>query len=464
MMRRFLFSFVGLCFAVCCAPAAAEVKLHGLFTDHMVLQQGMDVPVWGTAADGEKVTVSIGDQKVETTGAGGKFRVNLKPLSAGGPHTLVVAGTNTVTLGDVLVGEVWICSGQSNMQLAVAQGETPEKIIAESANPKIRLFTVPRDRDANPRSDVKSSWVECGPTTVGDFSAVGYHFGRALHAKLGVPVGLISCNVGGTAAEEWTSREVLESDEDLKPTLKNDRSTTLYNAMLHPLAPFAIRGAIWYQGESNAGRAEQYRELFPAMIKNWRDLWGQGDFPFLFVQLAPWKMIVDTPGDSDWAELREAQLMTTKNVPKTAMAVITDFGDEKDIHPKPKASVGERLALAARAIAYGEKIVYSGPVCSKMEIRGNEAVLSFDHVGGGLEVRGEKLKGFTIAGADGAFVNADARIDGDKVVVKNDALNEPKMVRFGWANYPVVNLYNKDGLPATPFRTDELPGVTAGRR
>lgn len=234
--------------------------------------------------------------------------------------------------------------------------------------------------------------------------------------------------------------------------------------MIHPLAPFAIRGAIWYQGESNAGRAEQYRKLFPAMIKNWRDHWGQGDFPFLFVQLAPWRMIVDAPGESDWAELREAQLMTLKASPNTGMAVITDLGDEKNIHPVPKAPVGERLALAARSVAYGEKLVFSGPVYTKLEVKGNEAVLSFDHVGGGLETRGEKLLGFTIAGEDKVFYNAEARIDGDKLIVKHDQVKTPTMVRYGWANFPIVNLYNKEGLPATPFRTDDLPGVTTGRR
>jgi sialate O-acetylesterase len=464
MRYRPLFTLAVLVVPLLAARASAEVKLHGLFSSHMVLQQGMEIPVWGTAADGEKVTVLIDDQKVETTAGEGKFRVKLKALKAGGPFKLTVQGTNTITLDDVLVGEVWICSGQSNMQWEVHRCETPQKIIAESANEKIRLYQVPRDRDKNPRSDVVGSWTECGPKTVDDFSAVGYHFGRALQAKLGVPVGLINSNVGGTAAEEWTSRQVLEGDEDLKPTLGNGNSTTLYNAMIHPLAPFAIRGAIWYQGESNAGRAEQYRELFPTMIKNWRDLWGQGDFPFLFVQLAPWKMKVDSPQDSDWAELREAQLMTLKASPHTGMAVITDLGDENDIHPVPKGPVGERLALAARSVAYDEKLVFSGPVFSKMDVDGVNAVLSFDHVGGGLEARGDKLLGFTIAGEDKVFYNAEARIDGDKVVVNHAEVKKPAMVRYGWANYPIVNLYNKEGLPATPFRTDSLPGVTAGRR
>jgi sialate O-acetylesterase len=444
--------------------AQAEVKVHGLFTSHMVLQQGKKVPIWGTAADGEAVTVTVGEQKLETKAAGGKWRVDLAEMKAGGPLKITIAGTNTITLDDVLVGEVWICSGQSNMEMTVRSSADADKEIANAKHPKIRLFTVPRERDPKPRTDVKGNWVECTPQSIPNFTAVGYFFGRALQAKLDVPIGLISTNVGGTAAEEWTSREVLEANPDFKPTLKNGNSTTLYNAMLVPLAPFAIRGAIWYQGESNAGRAEQYRTLFPAMIKNWREIFGQGDFPFLFVQLAPWRMIVDQPTDSDWAELREAQSMTLKASPATGMAVITDVGDEKDIHPKQKQPVGERLALAARSIAYGEKLVFSGPTYSKLAVNGKEAVVSFDHVGGGLVAKGDSLSGFTIAGADRKFHNAKARIEGDKVIVSSDQVAAPVAVRFGWANFPVVNLFNKEGLPASPFRTDEFPGVTAGRR
>lgn len=442
----------------------AEVKLHGLFTSNMVLQQDAKVPVWGTAADGEKVTVTIGDQKAEATAGGGTWRIELPAMKAGGPHKLVIQGTNTITLENVLVGEVWICSGQSNMEWSVRNSGEPDATMAAAKHPKLRLFTVPRERDDKPRKDVKGQWVECSPQSVEHFSAVAYHFGVALQQKLGVPVGLISTNVGGTAAEEWTSREVLAANPTFEPTLKNNRSTTLYNAMLHPLAPFAIRGAIWYQGESNAGRAEQYRTLFPAMIKNWRDLWGQGEFPFLFVQLAPWRMIVNEPVESDWAELREAQLLTLKASPATGMAVTTDVGDERDIHPKQKKPVGDRLALAAFSIAYGEKIASSGPSFKELTVRGKEAVLTFTDVHGGLEAKGDKLLGFTIAGEDKKFHNAEARIEGETVIVTSPQVEAPVAVRYGWANFPVVNLFNKAGLPASPFRTDDFPMITAGRR
>jgi sialate O-acetylesterase len=237
--------------------------------------------------------------------------------------------------------------------------------------------------------------------------------------------------------------------------------TALYNGMIAPLQPYAIQGVIWYQGESNAGRAYQYRALFPLMIQSWRDSWKQGDFPFLFVQLAPFMAISPEPQESTWAELREAQLLTTHKLKNTAMAVITDVGDERDIHPKQKAPVGERLALAAQALAYGKQVEYSGPVYDQMKIEGNKAILSFKHVGGGLVVKGVKLHGFTIAGPDHQFVNAEASIQDDKVVVWSPKVEKPVAVRFGWANYPVVNLWNKAGLPASPFRTDRFATLTS---
>lgn len=461
--------WAGCCLAavilvVTASAARAEVKVHGLFSDQMVLQQGVKVPVWGTAADGEKVTVTFGEQKVETTAEKGKWRVDLAPLKPGPAATLTIAGTNRIELKEVLVGEVWICSGQSNMEWPVRQTADPDKYIAESENPNIRLYTVPRERDAKPRSDVRGQWQPCNPKTTPNFSAVAYHFARHLQPKIKVPIGLISTNVGGTAAEEWTCKELLEADPILQPTLRNKNSTTLYNAMIHPLAPFAIRGAIWYQGESNAGRAEQYATLFPTMIKNWRTLWGQGDFPFLFVQLAPWKMIVSEPCDSDWAELREAQWQTTKSCPHTAMAVITDVGDEKDIHPKQKDPVGQRLALAAQSLAYGQTVVFNGPEYEKLAVDGNKAVVHFKHAAGGLKVKGDAVTGFAICGDDKKFYNAQAKIDGSTVVVTCEQVAKPVAVRFGWADFPVVNLFNQEGLPATPFRTDTFPGKTVGRR
>lgn len=500
--------WTGLLVAV---AAWADVKPMALFSDHTVLQQQAPIPIWGTADPGEEVTVTLGDQKVTTKAdANGCWMVKLQPLPAGGPYELGISGKNQITLKDVMIGEVWICSGQSNMQWSVRASANAEQEIANSANPLIRLFTVPRQAKPEPQKDVQGTWVVCGPETVPDFSAVGYFFGRELQKKLGVAVGLINTSYGGTPAEAWTNWNKLTTMPELSPIVdrhrealakypenqkkyeeaiaayreraraareKGERFTErapgppmgpenpnspagLYNAMIAPLVPYGFRGAIWYQGESNAGRAYQYRTLFPAMITSWRDVWNQGDFPFLFVQLAPFMKIEPEPSESAWAELREAQLLTMLNCPNTAMAVITDVGEEDDIHPKKKQPVGERLAIAARALAYGEQIEYSGPIYDHMEIQGNKAILHFTHVDGGLECRGEKLTGFTICGEDRKFVNAEAKIEGDTVVVWSDQVEKPVAVRYGWANYPVVNLWNKAGLPASPFRTDDFPGIT----
>jgi sialate O-acetylesterase len=463
--KRTLF-FVLLVGAMCRPEQAlAEVKLHGLFTEGMVLQQGTKVPVWGTAADDEKVTVKIQDQEVSTTAKNGKWRVNLKNLKPGGPYEMTVQGTNTIQFKDVLVGEVWVCSGQSNMEWPLSASRNPKEAIEKSANANIRLFFTPKPKSTNiittPQTELvpwkaPTKWRACGPETVPNFSAVGYFFGRDLQKARNVPVGLIQSAWGGTPAEAWTSKEVLETTAGLKGL----KGSGLYNGMIAPLMPFAIKGVIWYQGESNAGQAYQYRTLFPAMIKNWRDDWKQGDFAFLFVQLAPW----DVPKQPTWPELREAQLLTAQKVRNTAMAVITDVGDPKDIHPKDKDPVGARLALCAQAIAYGEKITYSGPAYSGMKIKKSKAILSFKHVGKGLISKGGPLTGFTIAGADKKFVKADAVIEDDKVIVSSPMVETPVAVRFGWANYPLVNLWNRDGLPATPFRTDDFPLITGPKQ
>jgi sialate O-acetylesterase len=477
--------------------ALADVKLPALISDGMVLQQGGRVPLWGWADEGETVTVQFQGQKVSATAEGGKWTLYLKPLRAGGPFTLTVAGKNRIELKNVLVGEVWVASGQSNMQWALRQSENADAEIAAAKYPLIRLFQVPRLEADAPQDDVKAKWQECSPESVAAFSAVAYYFGRELHKRRGVPVGLINSSVGGTPAESWTREAVLNADADFRKlveaypqrmeqyqkALEAHRAAVekakaegkpeprapgrpwkpaaLYNGMIAPLIPYAIKGAIWYQGESNAGRAYQYRSLFPAMIRNWRDDWRQGDFPFLFVQLAPFGPNGDKLGESDWAELREAQLMTLSRVPQTGMAVITDFGVYDDIHPKMKQPVGERLALAARAVAYGEKVVHSGPIYEAMKVDGNKVILSFKHTGGGLEARGGELKGFIVAGEDKVWREAKAEIRGREVVVTSAEVARPVAVRYGWAKFPVVNLYNKEGLPASPFRTDDWPGVTA---
>jgi sialate O-acetylesterase len=426
----------------------------------MVLQQGKPITVWGTADDGEKVTVRIDGQARETTAEGGRFKVEIGPLSAGGPHTLSIEGKNKVVLEDVLVGEVWLASGQSNMQWGVAQSEDPKEVAGAANHPKLRLFTVPRERKNSPIESFAGSWDVCTPASVEQFTAVGYHFGSKLHEALGVPVGIISTNVGGTAAEEWTRKEILESNPELKGLLANPNSTKLYNGMIAPLVPFGIRGAIWYQGESNAGQAYLYRTLFPTMITNWREDFGQGEFPFLIVQLAPFQKKTSEPTESAWAELREAQLLTSLHLPKTGMVVITDLGDENDIHPKPKGPVGARLALAARSIAYGESVEYTGPVFKTARSESGEMILRFTHAESGLVCKGDTLTGFTICGEDKKFHNAKAVIEGDTVVVSCGEVARPVAVRYGWANFPQGNLWNKDGLPASPFRTDDFAGVT----
>lgn len=491
---------VSLLGALLLLQADADVRLPALFSDHMVLQQGISMPVWGWADDGEKITIRFRDRTVTTTAQNGKWRISLPSLKAGGPDMMRIIGRNQqIELRDVLVGEVWVCSGQSNMEWPMERSFDPEADIASATNALIRLFDVPNVKSDAPSVLVKSAWQVCSPETVRTFSAVGYYFGRELQRVRRVPIGLIRSDWGGSPAEVWMSLESLQinpryqteildpywaalknyqnalydwereraeapkaGQEFKKPALRAPwRPTELFNGMIYPLMPYAIRGAIWYQGESNTGRAHQYRTLFPDMIRCWRRDWGQGDFPFLLVQLAPFKPIKTEPGESDWAELREAQLLATKVLPRVGMVVTTDVGDPNDIHPRKKRPVGERLALAARAIAYGEKITHSGPIYRRMDLRDGKIVLHFDHVGRGLEARGGPLTGFAICGADRKFVWADAEISGDTVVVSSPQMPQPVAVRYGWADCPVVNLWNKDGLPASPFRTDDFPMITA---
>lgn len=494
------------------SSAAADVRLHDLFTDRMVLQRGTSVPIWGSASEGERVTVQFQNQTLTTTAKEGRWRVELKNLKAGGPFTLTVSGRNTVTLQDVLVGEVWICSGQSNMEWPVRQSADPNFTASRANYPRIRLFKVPHRIALQPVSDLSNAgtWQVCTPDTVRDFSAVAYHFGRFLHEALDVPIGLIQTTWGGTPAESWTSREWLTRTPSLKyyidqldarlqtfardggqmmaayrqaleerqkavqenrqplppmpvnpdPAAHPSTPTSLYNGMIAPLVPFAFKGVIWYQGESNAGRAYEYRTLFPAMIRSWRAVWRRGDFPFLCVQLAPFMGIRPEPHESNWAELREAQGLATQQLPKVGMAVITDCGEEKDIHPKRKTPVGYRLSLLARSIAYGERIIANGPTYAGVRFRGREAHIRFKNTGSGLMMKGNELTGFTLCGADRQFKHAKAEIRGNTVVVWSDEVPNPVAVRFGWAYYPVVNLFNKEGLPASPFRTDDFPGET----
>jgi sialate O-acetylesterase len=304
-----------------------------------------------------------------------------------------------------------------------------------------------------------------GPQTTGNFSAVGYFFGRDLQKRLGVPVGLISSNVGGTAAEEWTTTKTLASNPELKGTFTPPQGAgQLYNGMIAPLAPYAIQGAIWYQGESNAGRAFHYRKLLPAMIQDWRSAFGVVDFPFLIVQIAPYDKEQSKSPDSQFAEIRDAQLHVSQNVPKTALVVTIDVGDEQDIHPRKKQPVGERLALAARGVAYGENIEFSGPIYDGMSVADDKIRLRFKHLGSGLLPKDGPLVGFTIAGADQKFHPASAEIQGDTVVVRGDLVPKPVAVRYAWLPNPEGNLWNRDGLPASPFRTDSFPITTQDQK
>lgn len=452
--------------------ALGEVRLPKILGDHMVIQRELPLKIWGWANPLEAVTVAIGDCKAATVAdAIGRWIVVLPPLQAEGPLEMVIQGENTIKLSDILVGEVWVCSGQSNMQWTVRASDNAEQEIAAADYPEIRLFTVARQVAKEPVDDCDGQWRPCSPETVPDFSAVGYFFGRTLHKQLNVPVGLINSSWGGTIAEAWTSAQGLVGEPDYVPILERgasfkpnnpNQASVLFNGMIRPLIPFAMRGAIWYQGESNCSRAAQYQKLFPALIRNWRTEWGQGDFPFLFVQLAPYRYGNADPRNC--AELREAQRLTLQTVPNTGMAVTTDIGNVKDIHPRNKQEVGRRLALWALAKTYGKDLVYSGPLYKEMKVEGSKIRIMFDHVGEGLVAKGGPLTHFEIAGADGKFLPAEAIIDANSVMVWNKELPEPVAVRFGWADDAEPNLFNAEGLPASPFRTDDFPLVTAGAK
>lgn len=649
-------------FALSCARAAEPGPrlpfLHPLFSDHVVLQRGLKVPIWGWTTPGATVTVRFaGQTKTAVAQADGKWMVHLNALRASAePRTLEVSSSDqNVAVPDVLVGDVWLCSGQSNMEMGIAACNATNDI-AQANFPQIRLLTVPRLIATSPVQSLDCHWLPCSPETVlkglwGGFSAAGYFFGRDLYQQLNIPIGLIHSSWGGTIAEAWTSPEGLEPLGDFNQQLekvaaaatggkvdydseyenwcrKNDPGTqsgwanaeldttgwktvsmpkpfeqtglpdfdgivwfrktfelpagwaglalklglgpvddidttfmngvkvgqmnrydlnrvytvpaevlkpganvlsvrvldtggvggltgtpeqmylkptggagaepmslagdwqmrdsipfsklpappsppdsnnpnvvtVLYNGMIAPLLPFAIKGAIWYQGESNADRAYQYRRLLPAMIADWRRHFGLGDFPFYIVQLAAWQPVELAPRENTWAELREAQTMTAKSVPHCGLALAIDIGDANDIHPKNKAEVGRRLALCALAETYGKRVEFSGPWYKSMKTEGNSIRLSFDHVDGGLVARGDQLKGFAIAGEDRKFVWADAEIIGKQVVVSAATVAKPVAVRYAWDIDPVCNLYNADGLPAVPFRTDQWPGLTVNHK
>ncbi|HLA86343.1 MAG TPA: sialate O-acetylesterase [Thermoguttaceae bacterium] len=388
------------------------------------------------------------------------------------------SGEKTV-IKNILVGEVWLCSGQSNMEMPVARCNDAKKEIAAAKYPSIRFFQVANAVAGSPQENCRGRWVVCDPKTVGGCTAAGYYFGRRLYKELNAPVGLIQSDWGGTPAEAWTSREAMEAQPSLAPILarwdraakkdkrqahSKNRAASLYNAMIAPVLPYTIRGVIWYQGEANVPRAHQYRTLFPTMIADWRERFHQPELPFGFVQIAPFRYAMKKMDPRLCAELWEAQLLALKNTPHAGMAVTNDIGNVANIHPTNKQDVGRRLALWALATVYGKDMVYSGPIYRSMAVEGGKIRLSFDHVGDGLVSRdGKPLSHFTIAGRDMKFHPATAKIDGQTIVVESDAVEKPVAVRFAWDETAEPNLMNREGLPAPAFRTDEEKCLTEGK-
>ncbi len=448
----------------------AAIKLPSVIGNSMVLQRDRAAPIWGWDDPGTKVTVTLGDAKATAEAdADGKWIVELPAMKAGGPLTMTIEGTDKVTVEDILVGEVWLCSGQSNMEWPVSASNNPKEEIAGANHPRIRHIKIPHVPADSPQDNVASSgWQVCGPKTVAGFTAVGYYFGRHLEQELDVPIGLLGSNWGGTRIEPWTPPVGFQQVPALKNIADNldkfpsknaagkinhQTPLALYSGMISPLVPYAIRGAIWYQGESNNGEGMLYHEKMKALIAGWRAIWDDPEMPFYFVQLAPYRYGGEP---TRLAGIWEAQLKTLC-VPNTGMAVTVDIGNVRDIHPRNKQDVGKRLALWALAKDYGKSdVVFSGPLYKSMNVDGNKICISFDHVAGGLVSRdGESLSHFTIAGEENNFVDAKAEINGDKVVVSAEAVAKPVAVRFGWHQEAEPNLSNKEGLPASPFRTDE---------
>lgn len=506
MKSLFFFSLLAIHFNL-----TANVKLPALISDNMVLQQQSTVIIWGWADENEKVTVSAswGMTKLEvTTNKVGEWKLKMNTPSAGGPYNIVIRGKNKIEIKNMMIGEVWLCSGQSNMEFPIGnKGRWKtgvlnyEKEISKANYPNIRMFTVKHKVAQEPLKDVNGQWDVCSPEKVGDFSAVGYYFARELAVETGYSIGLINSSWGGTPAESWVRRSVLENsielesilrdykknlelykqsktiygkdnatlrtvpdttkkmvlDSSMKSVISTDPSqnpksaTKLFNGMIAPLIQYSLKGIIWYQGESNDSRPYQYSKLFPALIKSWRKEW-KDKLPFYFVQIAP--------HFQKHPELRDVQLRTFKSVPKTGIVIITDASDSLDIHPRNKEIPGKRLALWALAKDYGKNnITYSGPIYRSMKVVGDKVWLEFDYAYG-LHTKGKLLNEFTIAGEDRKFLPATAGIRGDNILISNAFINKPVAVRFAWKNFSRPNLYNDADLPASPFRTDDWVAET----
>lgn len=507
MMKKTIAFFVWLLLSVI---AQATVKPNSLFSANMVLQQGVAVPVWGSASEGEMVTVTFNGQNANTITKNGKWVIELKPMKASlKPLSMTISGENSVVIPNIMVGEVWLCSGQSNMAFslravkALGDSKKVEDVLKDAQSyPQIRQFTIPLKKSTSTPEkidDVNGKWVICDSTNARNFSAVAYFFGKELYDKLKVPIGLINSSYGGTAIENWMSKETLESfpelqsiftnyqkamnefpekleeykrtevsllekyraDSTIAVQLKKDLPrkpappmspaerggpTGLYNTMIYPLLSYAIKGIVWYQGEANASRGLQYRTLLPSLINEWRSDWKNTQLPFFFVQIPGWK--------NHSPELKEAQLLTYQKTPNTAMIVIYDVDDTTDVHPGNKQPVGERLSLPARALVYGEKkLEYMGPIYESMKVEGDKIILTFTHANKLVAKDGE-LRDFVIAGADKKFITAKAEIKNNKLIVYSPDVKNPVAVRAGWRLCPQINLYNEAGLPASPFRTD----------
>jgi hypothetical protein len=483
----------------------AEVRLPAIFSDHMVLQRDADVMVWGWAEAGEEVSVGLAGQ-VQTTKAdvAGKWRVQLSKLADLGPHTLTVEGHNKLTIRDVLVGEVWLASGQSNMEMRMSKTEGFADEQANADCPQFRMFNVVRKTSREPQSDCQGEWLVCSKKAVGSFSGTAYYFGRELHRSVGVPIGVIHSSHGGSPIEAWTSAEALKARPEFKELLdrweERDRTydaaaaqanheqalvawrraaqeakaegrrppsapkppvdsrddhhhpAVLFNAMIAPLVPYTLRGAIWYQGESN-GHSELdcrlYATQLPELIEDWRKRWGLGEFPFAWVQLPAYNV-----SGRYWPFIRESMLKSLA-VTNTGMAVTIDLGSTNTIHPLNKRDVGIRLSLWARATVYGEDVPWSGPLPARHEVRGDAVHLRFSHCAGGLRAKDGELRGFELAGADRQWHAATARIRKDVVIIESPSVKRPVAVRYAWHFNPDGNLFNSAGLPASPLRTDD---------